>query len=397
MARTCWSSPLATSSRSSSARQHHSEGPVDLGRRALPSFPVLLATSGLIRPVEGHSPTPRLRSIGGVTSSRTPAESVSPSPSDVPVGEGVEALGAAGRPGGMSGTGLLFAFSAYLLWGAMPLYFIAMAPASPFEIVAFRVLFSLVFCVILLTVLRGWRSFGALLRRPRLLGVMAIAGVLIYVNWQVYVIATTTGHVIEAALGYFMNPLVTVLLGVLVLRERLRPLQWAAMGVSAVAVLVIAVGYGSFPWISLALAFSFGLYGLVKSRVGGTLDAVGGLTLETLWLTPLAVVQLAVVGSTVGLTLTTEGTGHALILASAGIVTAVPLLLFAGAARRLPLSIVGFVQYLTPFLQFLVGAFVLHEEMPLERWIGFALVWAALAIFSGDLVAAERRRRRSSV
>jgi chloramphenicol-sensitive protein RarD len=169
------------------------------------------------------------------------------------------------------------------------------------------------------------------------------------------------------------------------------------MGVSAVAVLVIAVGYGSFPWISLALAFSFGLYGLVKSRVGGTVDAVGGLTLETLWLTPLAVVQLAVVGSTVGLTLTTEGTGHALILASAGIVTAVPLLLFAGAARRLPLSIVGFVQYLTPFLQFLVGAFVLHEEMPLERWIGFALVWAALAIFSGDLVAAERRRRRSSV
>ncbi|WP_258059669.1 EamA family transporter RarD [Rathayibacter rathayi] len=300
-------------------------------------------------------------------------------------------------PSTTSGTGLIFAFSAYLLWGAMPLYFIAMAPASPFEIVAFRVLFSLVLCVILLTVLRGWSSFGALLRRPRLLGVMAIAGALIYINWQVYVIATTTGHVIEAALGYFMNPLVTVLLGVLVLRERLRPLQWVAMGVSAVAVLVIAVGYGSFPWISLALAFSFGFYGLVKSRVGGTVDAVGGLTLETLWLTPLAVVQLIVVGSTVGLTLTTEGTGHALILASAGIVTAVPLLLFAGAARRLPLSIVGFVQYLTPFLQFLVGAFVLHEEMPPERWIGFALVWAALAIFSGDLAAAERRRRRFAV
>ncbi|NRD09602.1 EamA family transporter RarD [Rathayibacter agropyri] len=297
----------------------------------------------------------------------------------------------------MSSTGLLFAFGAYLLWGAMPLYFIAMAPASPFEIVAFRVLFSLVFCVILLTVTRGWHSFAALLRQPRLLGVMAIAGVLIYVNWQVYVIATTTGHVIEAALGYFMNPLVTVLLGVLVLRERLRPAQWVAMGVSAIAVLVIAVGYGAFPWVSLALAFSFGFYGLVKSRVGGRVDAVGGLTLETLWLTPLAVVQLAVVGSTVGLTLTTHGSGHAVILASAGIVTAVPLLLFAGAARRLPLSIVGFVQYLTPFLQFLVGAFVLHEEMPLERWIGFALVWCSLAIFSADLISAERRRRRMSV
>jgi chloramphenicol-sensitive protein RarD len=329
--------------------------------------------------------------------SRPSSDSLQPSTGGVPVGEGVEALPAGSAPSGMSSTGLVFAFSAYLLWGAMPLYFIAMAPASPFEIVAFRVLFSLVFCAILLIATRAWRSFAALLRQPRLLGVMAIAGVLIYVNWQVYVIATTTGHVIEAALGYFMNPLVTVLLGVLVLRERLRPAQWAAMGVSAVAVLVIAVGYGSFPWVSLALAFSFGLYGLVKSRVGGRVDAVGGLTLETLWLTPLAVVQLAVVGSTVGLTLTTEGTGHALILASAGIVTAVPLLLFAGAARRLPLSIVGFVQYLTPFLQFLVGAFVLHEEMPLERWIGFGLVWAALAIFSADLVAAERRRRRSTV
>lgn len=330
---------------------------------------------------------------------RTPSDSLRPSTEGIPVGEGVEALSAPATPsaGGMSSTGLLFAFGAYLLWGAMPLYFIAMAPASPFEIVAFRVLFSLVFCVILLTVTRGWHSFAALLRQPRLLGVMAIAGVLIYVNWQVYVIATTTGHVIEAALGYFMNPLVTVLLGVLALRERLRPAQWVAMGVSAIAVLVIAVGYGAFPWVSLALAFSFGFYGLVKSRVGGRVDAVGGLTLETLWLTPLAVVQLAVVGSTVGLTLTTHGPGHAVILASAGIVTAVPLLLFAGAARRLPLSIVGFVQYLTPFLQFLVGAFVLHEEMPLERWIGFALVWGALATFSADLISAERRRRRMSV
>nr|WP_228493550.1 MULTISPECIES: EamA family transporter RarD [unclassified Rathayibacter] len=304
---------------------------------------------------------------------------------------------ARGASGGLSSTGLVFAFSAYLLWGAMPLYFIAMAPASPFEIVAFRVLFSLVFCAILLTATRAWRGFASLLREPRLLGVMAIAGVLIYVNWQVYVIATTTGHVIEAALGYFMNPLVTVLLGVIVLRERLRPAQWVAMGISAIAVLVIAVGYGSFPWVSLALAFSFGLYGLVKSRVGGRVDAVGGLTLETLWLTPLAIVQLVVVGSTVGLTFATEGAGHALILASAGIVTAVPLLLFAGAARRLPLSIVGFVQYLTPFLQFLVGAFVLGEAMPLERWVGFALVWVALAIFSVDLVTAERRRRRSAV
>ncbi|WP_372490743.1 EamA family transporter RarD [Rathayibacter rubneri] len=334
-----------------------------------------------------------------MSASRTPSDQTAASTrataADAAAGEGVEALPEArGNGGGLSSTGLWFGFGAYLLWGAMPLYFIAMAPASPFEIVAFRVLFSLVFCLILLTVTRSWAGFLGLFREPRLLGVMALAGVLIYVNWQVYVIATTTGHVIEAALGYFMNPLVTVLLGVLVLRERLRPAQWIAMAISAVAVLVIAVGYGAFPWVSLALAFSFGFYGLVKSRVGGRIDAVAGLTLETLWLTPLAIVQLAVVGSLVGLTFGTEGTGHALILASAGIVTAVPLLLFAGAARRLPLSIVGFIQYLTPFLQFLVGAFVLGEEMPPERWLGFGLVWAALAIFSVDLVAAERRRRR---
>lgn len=344
--------------------------------------------------VPGGPRAPALRSIGRVPASRLPAEPASPTTGDAAAGEGVEALPVKGAGGALSSTGLWFGFAAYLLWGAMPLYFIAMAPASPFEIVALRVLFSLVFCLLLLTVTRSWRGFAALFREPRLLGVMAIAGVLIYINWQVYVIATTTGHVIEAALGYFMNPLVTVLLGVIVLRERLRRAQWIAMAISAVAVLVIAVGYGSFPWVSLALAFSFGLYGLVKSRVGGRMDAVSGLTLETLWLTPLAIVQLLVVGSTVGLTLATEGTGHALILASAGIVTAVPLLLFAGAARRLPLSIVGFIQYLTPVLQFVVGAFLLHEEMPPERWIGFALVWAALAIFSVDLVSAERRRRR---
>lgn len=336
----------------------------------------------------------RVRSIGRVSASRTPSEP-DLTGTAAAEGEGVEALAESrARGGAMSSTGLWFGFGAYLLWGAMPLYFIAMAPASPFEIVAFRVMFSLVFCLILLTVTRSWAGFLGLFREPRLLGAMALAGALIYVNWQVYVIATTTGHVIEAALGYFMNPLVTVLLGVLVLRERLRPAQWIAMAISAVAVLVIAVGYGSFPWVSLALAFSFGFYGLVKSRVGGRIDAVSGLTLETLWLTPLAIVQLAVVGSLVGLTFGTEGTGHALILASAGIVTAVPLLLFAGAARRLPLSIVGFIQYLTPFLQFLVGAFVLHEAMPPERWLGFALVWTALVIFSVDLVAAERRRRQ---
>ncbi|PPG23179.1 EamA family transporter RarD [Rathayibacter toxicus] len=327
-----------------------------------------------------------------MSSSRSSSYSLDQSTADLPAGEGVAASTRANVGGRTSSLGLVFALAAYLVWGGLPLYFIVMAPASPFEIVACRVLFSLLFCAILLTVTRGWNGIASLLRQPRLLATLAVAGAVIYLNWQVYVLATTTGHVIEAALGYFMNPLVTVLLGVLVLHERLRFAQWSAMGVSAIAVLVIALGYGAFPWISLVLALSFGFYGLVKNRLGGLVGAVAGLTLETLWLTPLALVQLAVVGSTAGLTFATEGVGHALILASAGIVTAIPLLLFAGAARRLPLSILGFVQYLAPFLQLLVGAFVLGEAMPLERWIGFALVWTALAIFTVDFIVAGRRK-----
>ncbi|NQX11980.1 EamA family transporter RarD [Microbacteriaceae bacterium VKM Ac-2855] len=335
--------------------------------------------------------TVRSRSVEAVTTdpNRTPTDEILPGALE---GEGVEAA-AADSAGRLSSSGLWFGFGAYLLWGAMPLYFLAMAPANAFEIVAFRVLFSLVFCVILLTVTRAWHAFGRLLREPRLFWIMGLAGALIYANWQIYVIATTTGHVIEAALGYFINPLVTVLLGVFVLRERLRPAQWIAMAISVAAVLVIAIGYGQFPWVSLGLAFSFGLYSLVKNKVGGRADAVGGLTMETLWLTPLSIVQLIVVSQLVGLTVVSEGIGHTLILASAGIVTAVPLLMFAGAARRLPLSIVGFIQYLTPILQFLVGAFVLREAMPPERWLGFALVWLALIVFSVDLVRAEHRRR----
>jgi chloramphenicol-sensitive protein RarD len=291
-------------------------------------------------------------------------------------------------------SGLIYAISAYVLWGILPLYFLSLVPASAFEIVAWRVLFSLVFCAILITATRKWRVFGELLLNKRVVFTMGVAGALIYVNWQTYVLAAVSGHVVEAALGYFINPIVTVFLGVLVQRERLRIAQWVAVGVSIVAVVVLAIGYGSLPWIALILAFSFGFYGLIKKRVGGSVDAVSGLTLETLWLTPVAIVQLIVVGATVGITLGTISVWHTVLLAGAGVITAVPLLFFAAASRRLPLVYMGFIQYFAPFLQFIVGVAVLHEAMPPERWVGFGIVWLALLILTVDMIAAARAGRR---
>jgi chloramphenicol-sensitive protein RarD len=293
-------------------------------------------------------------------------------------------------------SGLVYAVSAYVLWGILPIYFLALAPAGAWEIVAWRILFSLGFCAIALTVTRTWRQFGALLRDTRVLLTMGLAGLFIYVNWQTYVLATVSGHVVEAALGYFINPIVTVFLGVLVQRERLRIAQWVAVGVSVVAVIVLAVGYGSVPWIALILAFSFGFYGLIKKRVGGRVDALSGLTLETLWLTPVAVIQLVVVGVTAGLTLGTAGPWHTVLLVGAGVITAVPLLFFAAASRRLPLVFMGFIQYFAPIIQFIVGVAVLHEAMPPERWLGFAIVWLALVILSVDMIVASRQNKRAA-
>ena len=296
--------------------------------------------------------------------------------------------------GGISRSGLFYAIGAYGLWGILPIYFIALEPTGPFEIVAWRVLFSLVFCALLIAVTRAWRPFAILLRDRRVVLTMGLAGLLIFVNWQTYVYATLNGQVVEAALGYFINPIVTVLLGVIVLRERLNATQWVAVGISVVAVIVLAIGYGQLPWIALVLAFSFGLYGLIKKRVGPKVDAVSGLTLETAWLAPLAVVQLVFVGMTTGLTIGTAGAWHTVLLVSAGAVTAVPLLLFAAASRRLPLIYMGFIQYFAPFIQFLVGVFVLQEPMPPERWIGFGLVWLALIVLTFDLLRGVRASRR---
>jgi chloramphenicol-sensitive protein RarD len=293
------------------------------------------------------------------------------------------------------GPGLGFAISSYGLWGFLPLYFLLLAPTGPFEVVALRIVLSLAFCAILLTVLRGWSAFWSLMRQPRVVGIMAIAGVLIYINWQVYIYATLTGHVVEGAMGYFINPIVTVVLGVVFLRERLRVAQWVAVGISAVAILVIAIGYGAFPWIALTLAFSFGLYGYIKKRVGAQVDAVSGLTMETVLLLPVAAAILVVVAATSGIVTGTQGTPHLILTLLAGAITATPLLLFAAAARRLPLVYIGLTQYLAPAMQFIVGVVILHEDMPLERWVGFALIWVALIVLTADMLASGRARRAS--
>jgi chloramphenicol-sensitive protein RarD len=294
-------------------------------------------------------------------------------------------------------TGGLYAFGAYFIWGFLPLYFLLLAPIGPFEVVAWRILLSLVFCALLIAVTRSWGRLVAILRRPRLLLLTALAGALIYVNWQVFLIAALSGHVIETSLGYFINPIVTVLLGVLILRERLRLTQWIAIALAAVAVVVIVVGYGAFPWIALSLAFSFGFYGLVKKQIGPAVDAVSGLTLESLWLTPVAIVQLVVVGVTGGLVFLTAGMPQTLLLAVAGIATATPLLMFAAAARRAPLSLLGIMQFVAPVLQFVIGAWVLGEEMTTGRWIGFAIVWVALILLTVDSLRSARRSRRERV
>lgn len=290
------------------------------------------------------------------------------------------------------GLGIGYVLAAYLIWGIFPLYFSALAPAGPMEVVALRVLLSLAFCIVVIALSRKWRPLGMLFRSPKRVVALGVAGALVYVNWLVYVYATSTGQVVEAALGYFINPIVTVSLGVLFLRNRLRRLQWVAVALAGVAVVVLAVGYGKVPFISLALAFSFAFYGLVKNSIGAV-DALSGLTLETAWLAPLAAIQMLWLGAGPGISWGAYGAGHAILLGLAGVITAIPLLMFAAAARRIPLVYVGLVQFSSPILQFLVGVLVFHEAMPAERWMGFGIVWLAALVVVADSLGQLRTTR----
>src|SRR3954454_23188796 len=284
---------------------------------------------------------------------------------------------------------------AYVLWGIFPLYFPLLEPAGGLEIVANWVVWSLLFVALLLTVLRAWGQVRTTVADRRSLLVLAVAAVLIAVNWLVYVYAVNSGHVVEASLGYFINPLVSVVLGVAVFRERLRRLQWVAVGTAVLAVVVLTVDYGRPPWIALTLAVSFGLYGLMKKLV--RVEAAPGLFVETAVVVVPALVVVGVLEARGDAAFGHAGIGQALLLVSSGIATAVPLLLFAAAARRVPLSTVGLLQYVTPLMQLAIGVFVYGEPMPPARLAGFAIVWLALAVFTADTLRQARSSRRATV
>lgn len=287
--------------------------------------------------------------------------------------------------------GVLFGIGAYGLWGLLPLYFFVLQPASAVEIVANRVVWSLLFCTLLITVTRSWRVLGSAFRDRSLLGTLSIAAALIAVNWLTYTYGVTTGQAVEASLGYFINPLVSVLLGVFVLKETLRPLQWAAVGIGLVAVVVLTISYGKLPWIALTLAVSFGLYGFVKKRIGPKADAITSLTMETVVLTPLAAATMIFLAVSGTATLGSLGASHFWLLAASGVITAVPLLFFGASARRLPMTTIGLLQYFAPVLQFIVALAVFKETMTTDRWIGFGVVWLALLVLTVDMLATAHK------
>lgn len=291
--------------------------------------------------------------------------------------------------------GVLFGIGAYGLWGLLPLYFFVLMPAGAVEIVANRVVWSLIFCALLITVTRTWRVLLAALRNRAVFGSLVLAAFLIAINWLTYTFGVTTNQAVETSLGYFINPLVSVLLGVFVLKEKLRPLQWAAVGIGFVAVGVLTYSYGKLPWIALTLAFSFGLYGFVKKRVGPKVDAVTSLSVETMVLAPFAAVTMVVLAVNGSATLTTQGAGHFWLLLASGVITAVPLLFFGASARRLPMTTIGLLQYFAPVLQFIVALAVFREAMTPERWIGFGVVWLALLVLTVDMLRAARKSSRA--
>ncbi|WP_295657021.1 EamA family transporter RarD [uncultured Nocardioides sp.] len=291
--------------------------------------------------------------------------------------------------------GLAYGTGAYVLWGAFPLYWPLLEPAGALEILAHRILWSALTMGLLVVVLRRGRHVVALVRDRRRLALLALGAVVISLNWATYIWSVNNGRVVEGSLGYFVNPLVTVLLGVLVLGERLRRLQWAALGVAALAVVVLTLDYGRPPWIALVLACSFGTYGLLKKKADA--GAVESLAVETAVSGPFAAAYVAFLVVTGGSGFGSHGVGHALLFTTTGIITAVPLILFGAATTRVPLVALGLLQYLAPVLQFALGVLWFHEEMPPGRWAGFALVWLALVLLTAEMLRHRRQLRLAAV
>lgn len=283
--------------------------------------------------------------------------------------------------------GLVYGVSAYVLWGMFPLYWPLLEPANPLEIVSHRAVWTLVFCIIVLAITHALKSTLATFKRPKVAIKLFLASILISINWLVYIWATNNGHVVEASLGYYINPLVIIAFGVILLKEKMRQLQWVAVSIATVGVIILTVDYGRLPWVALGLALSWGTYGLVKKQLG--LGALEGLAIETMiafipycgYLLFIGSKGEGQFGNEIGLTA---------LLISAGAVTAIPLLLFNGSTTRLPYSTIGLLQYITPTIQFSIGVWVNHEAMPTARWVGFIFIWLALITLAGDLLKSSR-------
>ena len=291
------------------------------------------------------------------------------------------------------GRGLFVGVAAYLIWGSFPLIISMLSFASPFEIVVWRIVFGFLVAAALITFTKSWSELISVVKQPRLMVWVVASSFFIMANWQIYVIAIAEHHVVESALGYYINPLITILLAVAFLRERLRKLQWAAVAMGAIAVTVLTLDYGRLPWIALALAGSFAIYGLAKSKLGGKVSAVNSYALESGILLPVAAIQGSIIGSmSPGLQFGANGFWGAAGLIFFGIMTAVPLILFGTAAKYLPLSIIGLLQYMTPTIQFILALTVFHEDMPPARWLGFIIVWAGLAFLTTDMLRQTRNQ-----
>lgn len=285
--------------------------------------------------------------------------------------------------------GILNGIAAYALWGLFPIYWKYLHQVPALQIIGHRIGWSFLLLIVVILLTKQWREFRAAALTSKTIGIYSIAAILLSFNWLIYVWGVNAGFIVETSLGYFINPLFSVLLGVLFLRERLRPAQWIPIGLAAAGVIYLTLTYGRPPWIALSLAFTFGLYGLVKKL--SPLGSLYGLTLETAIVFPIALVYLAFVEFTGTGSFLQEGARTDILLIGTGVVTSVPLLMFASAARQIPLTMIGVLQYIAPTLQFLIGVFVYHELFNQSRMIGFSLVWLALLIFWLENYLANRR------
>jgi chloramphenicol-sensitive protein RarD len=283
--------------------------------------------------------------------------------------------------------GLLYGVGAYVLWGLFPLYWPLLQPATSFEIVSHRAVWTMVFCIVVLAVTHALKSTLATFKRPKVAARLFTTTILISINWLVYVWATNNGHVVEASLGYYINPLIIIAFGVILLKEKMRGLQWVAVSIATVGVVILTVDYGRLPWVALALALTWGTYGLVKKQLG--LGALEGLAIETMIAFIPYCGYLIFIGAK-GEGQFGHGIGLTTLLISAGAITAIPLLLFNGSTNRLPYTTIGLLQYITPTIQFSIGVWVNHEAMPTARWVGFIVIWIALMTLAADLVKSGR-------